>query len=100
MIDVIKILENQQKQRDAEAELKIFSLSQLSRLNKLIEQNNGYITNHLWDLLLFNVNDLYIKDGKVGYKTFSKTPSKKIMNLLKQYNDIIIDNFSYIMTGK
>lgn len=99
-IDIAKILENQNKIRDQQAELKIFGLSQLTRLNRLIEVENGYITSTLWDLLLFNVNDLYINDNRnVCYKSFYKA-SKRIINFLQQYNNLIINNFDYIMTGK
>ena len=98
-IDIIKILENQQKARDQQAEQKKFSLSQLSRLNKLVESENGYISSALWDLLLFNVNDLYINENRnVCYKSFHKA-SKRVLKFLNQYNKLIINNFNYIMTG-
>ena len=98
--DIIKILENQIIERDRQAELKIFGLSQLSRLNKLVEKENYYITSSLWDLLLFNVNDLYINEnGTICYKSLSK-PSKRIIKFFLQFNDIIVDNINYIMTGK
>lgn len=100
MIDIVGILERQKEQVMADARLKVFGLSQLRRLNEVIEDVGGYITTNVWDLLLFNVNDLYIKDGKIGYTTFNKVPSKKIIKLLNQYNCIIIQKLDYIMTGK
>lgn len=95
---IIKILEQQEIERKRDAEQKIFSLSQLSRLNKLVESVDGSISSSLWDLLYFNVNNLYINNNQVCYKSFYK-PSKRIVKFLNQYNDLIIQNFNYIMKG-
>jgi hypothetical protein len=65
-IDIINILEANNRQRDLEATQKKFSLSQLSRLNKIIENNDGFISSALWDLLLFKVCDLFINDNEMS----------------------------------
>ena len=95
-LDIIKVLEAQTKIRDEQAESKNFSLSQLSKLNKLIEGEGKYISTCLWDLMYFKINGLYINNNKVCYKSYDKA-SKKILKFLNENNDLIIKNFNYII---
>ncbi len=71
-------------------------MTQRRKLVEVLEGAGANITNHVWDLLLFNINGLRINsDGKVCYISFYKE-SKKIVELLRRYNSVIVQNFDYI----
>ena len=94
---VITIIENEEKQRNAIAEQrKEWGMSQRSRLVKVLEKDGATITDHMWDLLLFNINGLRIVDGKITYVSFFKE-SKRILSLFSTHRKAIIDNFDYIV---
>jgi len=98
-IDLVTILNNNREKINKQNESKKFNLSQLSRLNKLVEAEGGYISSCLWDLLLFNVNDLFLnEDEKICYTSLYR-PSKKVNKFLLEYNNLIKNNLSYIMIG-
>lgn len=97
-IDIVKILNNSREKINKQNESKKFNLSQLSKLNRLIEAEGGYISSSLWDLLLFNVDDLFLnEDEKICYTSLYK-PSKKVNKFFLEYNNLIKNNLSYIMT--
>ena len=93
---IVKILEQKEQQLKEEAKQRSFGLSQLRKLNNIIEQNGGEISNYLWELLLFNINELRLIDGKVCYTSFYK-PSKRVLSLFARYNKVIVENFDYIV---
>ncbi len=90
-------LEKEEQKRKAEAEQRQeWGMSQRNRLVEVLEKAGATITNHMWDLLLFNINGLRINaEGKICYLSFYKE-SKRIMDLLRRYNSVIIENFNYI----
>ena len=93
---VIKILEKQEQQRREIAKQSEWSLTNVTRLTEVLENAGATVSNHLWDLFVFNINGLRINEnGKVCYLSFYK-PSKKILNVLSKYNDVIVENFNYI----
>lgn len=94
---IITMIEKEEQKRKAEAEQRQeWGMSQRNRLVKVLENAGATITNHMWDLLLFNINGLRINsDGKICYLSFYKE-SKKIMELLRRYNSVIVQNFDYI----
>ena len=93
---IVKILENQEKTRKENVKLSEWGMLQRSRLVSVLESAGATITNHVWDLLLFNVNGLRINQaGKVCYLSFYPE-SKKISLLLNRYSSVIKENFDYI----
>ena len=94
---VITILEKEEQKRKTEAnQRQEWGILQRKKLVEILENEGAIITDHMWDLLLFNINGLRINsDGKVCYLSFYKE-SKKIMELLRRYNSIIVQNFKYI----
>lgn len=94
---IITILEKEEQKRKVEAEQrKEWGMTQRNKLVKVLEEAGATITDHMWDLLLFNINGLRINsEGKVCYLSFYKE-SKKVMELLRRYNSIIVENFKYI----
>lgn len=94
---VITMLEKEEQKRKAEAEQRQeWGMSQRNRLVEVLEKAGATITNYMWDLLLFNINGLRINaEGKICYLSFFKE-SKRIMELLRRYNSVIIQNFNYI----
>ena len=93
---IIEILKREEQKRKLEAENQEWGIMQRNRLVEVLEKAGAIITDHLWDLLLFKINGLRINsDGKVCYLSYYKE-SKKIMELLRRYNNIIVQNFDYI----
>lgn len=94
---IIKALKQEEQKRKIIAEQRQeWGMTQRNKLVKVLEEAGATITDHMWDLLLFNINGLRINsDGKVCYLSFYKE-SKKIMELLRRYNSVIIENFKYI----
>lgn len=93
---IIEILKREEQKRKLEAENQEWGTMQRNRLVEVLEKAGATMTDHLWDLLLFKINGLRINsDGKVCYLSYYKE-SKKIMELLRRYNNIIVQNFDYI----
>jgi hypothetical protein len=94
---IATILEKEEQKRKAEAQQRQeWGMSQRNRLVEVLEKAGATISNHMWDLLLFNINGLRINaEGKICYLSFYKE-SKRIMDLLRRYNSVIIENFNYI----
>jgi len=94
---IIAILEKEEQNQKVIAEQRQeWGVTQRNKLVKVLEEAGATITDHMWDLLLFNINGLRINsEGKVCYLSFYKK-SKKIMELLRRYNSVIIENFKDI----
>ena len=94
---IITIIEKEeQKQKIIAEQRQEWGMTQRKKLVKVLEETGATITDHMWDLLLFNINGLRINsEGKVCYLSFYKG-SKKIMELLRRYNNVIVENFKYI----
>jgi hypothetical protein len=94
---IITILEKEEQKRKVITEQrKEWGITQRNKLVKVLEEAGATITDHMWDLLLFNINGLRINsEGKVCYISFYKE-SKKIMELLRRYNGVVVENFKYI----
>lgn len=91
----IKALENEKRRIDSmQGE---WGLSQVSRLNKLLEEKGVYISNSVWDLLIMNVQDLYCKDGKISVVWRLNQKSKKVIKLVQENYQLIVENYNYIM---
>lgn len=90
------IKQEEQKHKIIAEQRQEWGVTQRNKLVKVLEEAGATITDHMWDLLLFNINGLRINsEGKVCYLSFYKE-SKKVMELLRRYNNIIIHNFKYI----
>lgn len=94
---IVTLLEKEEQKCKAEAEYRQeWGMTQRKKLVDILEQAGATITDHMWDLLLFNINGLRINsEGKVCYLSFYKE-SKKVMGLLRRYNSVIVENFKYI----
>lgn len=94
---IIAILKKEEQKRKIIAEQRQeWGITQRNKLVKVLEEAGATITDHMWDLLLFNINGLRINsEGKVCYLSFYKE-SKKIMELLRRYNNAVVQNFEYI----
>jgi len=90
---IIKILENQENAR--KQNVKSWGTYNRNKLVNVLEKSGEIISNNLFDMLLFNINTLEIKNGKICYTSYYP-PSKKIISLLSKHNDIIIENFEHI----
>lgn len=89
--------EMQKEKRKVEAAQRTeWGIMQRKKLVNLIEQTGEIISNHVYDLLLFNVNGLRIVDGKVCYLSFYK-PSKKLLSLFARHNKLIIEHIDEIV---
>lgn len=90
---VIRYMERQQKK--IEDNQGSWGLSQVSRLNKKLEEKEVYISNHLWDLLIFNVKELYCNEGKLSI-VWADKESKKVLKLIRENYKYIVENYNYI----
>lgn len=90
----IQALENERKRIDAMQGN--WGLSQVGRLNKLLEEKDIYISESLWDLLIFNVKNLYYNDGKISIE-WRGNQSKKVIKLIKENYQLIANNYDSIM---
>lgn len=88
-----------EKLKEEAAQRAEWGMDQRKRLVDLIEKTGEIITDHVWDLLLFNVNGLRINNDKVYYISFYKE-SKKLTSLFARYNKLIIEHFSEIVKGE
>ena len=93
----IQALENEKKRIDNMQGN--WGLSQVSRLNHILEGKEVYISDNLWDLLIFNVQDLYCNDGKISIVWRLNQKSKKVIKLIQENYQLIVDNYKYIMFG-
>lgn len=73
-----------------------WGMGQRKKLVDLIEKTGEIITNHVWDLLLFNVNGLRINNNKVCYLSFYKE-SKRLTSLFARHNKLIVEHFDEII---
>lgn len=93
---VLKILEKEEEKRN-NTPVQPWGMSQRTKLVNLLENNGAYISESVWDLLLFNVNELILtENGNIDYKSYYKA-SKKLIKLFTDYKDIIKENFDYII---
>ena len=93
----IKALENNKKK--VESMQGNWGLSQVNRLNNLLEEKEIYINESLWNLLIFNVQDLFCNEGKISIVWRLNQQSKKVIKLIQANYKLIVENYSYIMTG-
>lgn len=93
----IKALENNKKK--VESMQGNWGLSQVNRLNNLLEEKEIYISESLWNLLIFNVQDLFCNEGKISIVWRLNQQSKKVIKLIQANYKLIVENYSYIMTG-
>lgn len=94
---VIAIIEKREQEAKQIAAMSEWGLTQTRRLSQCIEADGGCVSPALWDLFLFNITGLRINpQGKVVYLSFSKRPSKRILEALSRHNDAIVKNFNYI----
>lgn len=92
----ITALQNREKQINEMTNQNEWGIRQRDKLVKVLEEAGAKITDHVYDLLLFNINGLRINEkGQVCYLSFYKE-SKKVTELLKRYSQVIKDNFNYI----
>ena len=95
-IIITALEQEEQRQKAIAKQRQEWGMTQRKKLVKVLEEAGATITDHVWDLLLFNINGLRINsEGKICYLSFYKE-SKKIMELLRRYNDVIVENFKYI----
>jgi len=90
----IQALENNKKR--IESMQGNWGLTQVNKLNKLLEEKEIYISDNLWDLLIFNVKDLYCNDGKISIE-WRGNQSKKVIKLIKENYQLIVNNYDSIM---
>lgn len=93
----IKALENEKKKVNSMQGN--WGLSQVNRLSNILEEKGIYISESLWDLLIFNVQELYCNDGKISVVWRLNQQSKKVIKLIQKNYELIIDNYNYIMAG-
>ena len=94
---IIDIIEKQEQERKNIPQVE-WGIRQRNNLVKILEQNGINITDNLYDMLLFNINGLRINNnGQICYLSYYPE-SKKIMKLLRQNNQLIKDNFKFIVT--
>lgn len=93
----IKSLENEKKKVNSMQGN--WGLSQVNRLSNILEEKEICISESLWDLLIFNVQDLYCNDGKISVVWRLNQQSKKVIKLIQKNYELIIDNYNYIMAG-
>lgn len=95
-IIITALKQEEQKRKIIAEQRQEWGITQRNKLVKVLEEAGATITDHMWDLLLFNINGLRINsEGKVCYLSFYKE-SKKIMELLRRYNNAVVQNFEYI----
>lgn len=93
---VLKILEKKEEKRRS-ISVQPWGMSQRTKLVDLLEDNGAYISESVWDLLLFNINELVLtENGNITYKSYYKA-SKKLIKLFTDYRDLIKENFDYIV---
>ena len=90
----IQALENERK--NIKAQQGNWGLGAVSRLNKLLEEKDIYISESLWDLLIFNVKNLYCNDGKISIE-WRGNQSKKVIKLIRENYQLIVNNYNVIM---
>jgi len=94
---IISILEKQEETRKEEVAKSEWGVKQRNNLVKLIEEQGGTVTNAMYDMLLFNIVGLRVNNvGKVCYLSYQKNPSKKILELLARYNEVIKNNLNRV----
>ena len=74
-----------------------WGLTQVSKLNNLLEEKDIYISNNLWDLLLFNIKNLYCNNDKISIE-WRKNQSKKVVKLIRENYKLIVNNYNNIMS--
>jgi len=90
----IQALENERKRVNAMQGN--WGLTQVRKLNELLEEKEVYISSNLWDLLLFNIKSLYCNDGKISIE-WRDNQSKKVIKLIKENYQLIVNNYEKIL---
>lgn len=93
---IIKTLENQDKERREKMIRSQWSLNNVRRLTEVLENSGAVVSDFMWNMFVYNIEGLIIVDGKITYISSVKRPSKRILKMFNIYNDVLIDNFSYI----
>lgn len=86
-----KAIENRNEQLQEQAKSSNWSILRRNALVDVLEENDIYVSEHMWDLLLFNIHNLYIENGKITYTCLGR-PSKKVTDLLVKHQELIIAN--------
>ncbi|MGV2640081.1 hypothetical protein GNF86_01315 [Clostridium perfringens] len=73
-----------------------------NRLVDLLEENNVYVTDSEFDLLLFNIKDLYLTNNELSLvwrknANGKEAVSKKVLKILRNNLELIKRNYNYIM---
>lgn len=74
-----------------------WSMGKRNKLYTLLEDNGVSITNSVFDLLLFNIQDLILEDGKLYIRWRLGQQSKKVIKLIRENHQLIVDNYIWIM---
>jgi len=90
----IQALENERKRVNAMQGN--WGLTQVRKLNELLEEKEVYISSNLWDLLLFNIKSLYCNDGKISIE-WRDNQSKKVIKLIKENYQLIVNSYEKIL---
>ena len=92
--DIIDIIEYNQNKKIISSD---FGMRQRDNLFNLLYNNNIYMSNNVHDLLLSNINKLYVDEiGHLQVVFADNKPSKKVIKLLKDNINIIKNNINYI----
>lgn len=94
---VLKVMENRENQLKKQQNGN-WGTGTRNNLVKLLEENGVYISDFMWDLLLFNIHNLTIDNDKLSYSCLGK-PSKRVTNLLIKHKELIINNKDRIFYG-
>lgn len=93
-MDIVGILKSQEER--IKAQQGNWGTGNRDRLVNILEENGIHITDNVWDLLLFNIQDLVLNDGKLGI-AWRGNESKKVIKVIKENYGLIVDNYKVIM---
>jgi len=93
---ILNIIKQQEEQRQKQAELNEWGIYNRNKLVEILEAHGAKISDSLYNDLLFKINGLRINEyGRICYLSFYK-PSKRILNLLNRYSNVIKEHFNEI----
>lgn len=74
-----------------------WSMGARNRLVNILESNNVYISDNTWDLLLFSIKNLIVNDGKLFIEWNQSYPSKKVVKIMKENYNLVVENYLNII---
>lgn len=97
----IRALENERKR--IEKNQGNWGMSERNKLVEVLEKNEIYVTESEWDLLLFNIKDLYLENNKLSLVWQKNTKgkelvSKKVLKILRNNLELIKNNYNHIFS--